>query len=51
MPPRASWFAHRSRFLDCEVADSAGDGDGLTLEQYLSVTGLPRARDGQDTGE
>jgi catechol 2,3-dioxygenase len=37
LPPRASWFAHRSRFLDCEVTQPAvGGGDGLTLEQYLT---------------
>jgi hypothetical protein len=53
LPPRASWFAHRSRFLDREVTESAGagDGDGLTLEQYLGVTGCRAAADRQQTGE
>jgi hypothetical protein len=51
LPPRASWFAHRSRFLDCQVTESAGAGDGLTLEQYLGVTGCPAAADRQQTGE
>jgi catechol 2,3-dioxygenase len=52
LPPRASWFAHRSRFLDCEVTHPAvSGGDGLTLEQYLAVTDSPGATDGQDTGE
>jgi hypothetical protein len=52
LPPRASWFAHRSRFLDCEVTHPAvSNGDGLTLEQYLAVTDSPGATDGQDTGE
>jgi catechol 2,3-dioxygenase len=42
LPPRASWFAHRSRFLDCTITDPAGgSADGATLEQYL----------GQDEGE
>src|SRR6202158_805436 len=42
LPPSASWVAHRSRFLDCEVTTpSAAGGDGLTLEQYLGVTGVP----------
>jgi catechol 2,3-dioxygenase len=44
LPPRASWFAHRSRFLDCDVTlAGAGGGDGLTLEQYLGVTGMTEA--------
>jgi catechol 2,3-dioxygenase len=44
LPPRASWFAHRSRFLDCEVTLSgAGSGDGLTLEKYLGVAGVTEA--------
>jgi catechol 2,3-dioxygenase len=52
LPPRASWFAHRSRFLDCEVTQPAGgSGDGLTLEQYLGDTGLPGATNTQPAGE
>jgi catechol 2,3-dioxygenase len=52
LPPRASWFAHRSRFLDCEVTHPAGgSADGFTLEQYLGVTAVPAATDGRDTGE
>jgi catechol 2,3-dioxygenase len=51
LPPRASWFAHRSPFLDCEVTYPAvGGGDGLTLEQYLGVTGPPGTAGGHDTG-
>jgi catechol 2,3-dioxygenase len=49
LPPRASWFAHRSRFLDVQVTDPAGgSGDGLSLEQYLGVTGSPVATDRRD---
>ena len=33
------------------LVTGAGSGDGLTLEQYLGVIGLPRATDRQDTGE
>jgi hypothetical protein len=52
LPPRASWFAHRSRFLGCEVTHPpVGGGDGMTLEQYLGVTGPPGATDRRDTGE
>jgi catechol 2,3-dioxygenase len=52
LPPRASWFIHRSRFLDCDVKPSVGDGDGLTLEQYLVITGSPPgATDSQAPGE
>jgi hypothetical protein len=51
LPPRAAWFAHRSPFVGHEVNDSAGEGDGFTLEQYLAVTRLPGATDRQDTGE
>jgi catechol 2,3-dioxygenase len=39
LPPRASWFAHRSPFLDCEVTPYVSGGDGMTLEQYLEATG------------
>ena len=49
LPPRASWFAHRSRFLDCEVTHPAvRGGDGMTLEQYLGLTGLPVATENGD---
>jgi hypothetical protein len=52
LPPRASWFARRSRFLGCEVTDPAGgSADGFTLEQYLGVTSLAGATDRPDTGE
>jgi catechol 2,3-dioxygenase len=44
-PPRASWLSHRSPFLDCEVTYPDVGGDGMTLEQYLGITGSP------DTGE
>ena len=50
LPPRASWLAHRSRFLDGEVTQPAGSGDGLTLEQYLGVTGVPVATARPDPG-
>jgi catechol 2,3-dioxygenase len=40
LPPRAEWFAHRSPFLDCEVTyPPGGEGDGMTLEQYLGSEG------------
>jgi catechol 2,3-dioxygenase len=52
LPPRASWIAHRTPFLDCEVTHPpGGSNDGWTLEQYLGVTGLPAATDEPDTGE
>jgi catechol 2,3-dioxygenase len=41
LPPRRSWLAHASRFLDCEVAHPDRSGDGMTLEDYLSLTGRP----------
>jgi catechol 2,3-dioxygenase len=44
LPPRASWFAHRSPFEGCDVTLlGPGSGDGFTLEQYLGVTGVPEA--------
>jgi catechol 2,3-dioxygenase len=44
LPPRASWFAHRSRFVDRDVTLlGPGAGDGFTLEQYLGVAGVPEA--------
>jgi catechol 2,3-dioxygenase len=52
LPPRASWFAQRTPFLDCEVTQPAGGGgDGLTLEQYLGVTSPAGATDRPHTGE
>jgi catechol 2,3-dioxygenase len=41
LPPRAEWFAHRTPFLDCEVTypPGGGEGDGMTLEQYLGIEG------------
>ena len=49
LPPRESWFTHRSRFLDCEVTHpTGGDGSPLTLEKYLSDTNLSG---GTDIGE
>jgi hypothetical protein len=51
LPPRASWIAHRSRFLDCDVTHPpGGSNDGWTLEQYLGVVGVPGATDRQPTG-
>jgi catechol 2,3-dioxygenase len=51
LPPRASWIAHRSRFLDCDVTHPpGGSNDGWTLEQYLGVIGVPGATDRQATG-
>jgi hypothetical protein len=52
LPPRASWFAHRSRFLDGKVTTpAAGVGDGWTLEQYLGLADVPGAAERHDTGE
>jgi catechol 2,3-dioxygenase len=38
LPPRRSWLATRSRFLDCEVAYPDAGGDGMALEDYLAAT-------------
>jgi catechol 2,3-dioxygenase len=52
LPPRASWFARRSRFLDCEVTYPAGGtADGFTLEQYLGATAPSGVTVGQSAGE
>ncbi|MDX6449994.1 MAG: catechol 2,3-dioxygenase [Gaiellaceae bacterium] len=51
LPPRARWFTHRSPFVGHEITDTVGDGDGLTLEQYIAVTRLPGDADTLDTGE
>jgi catechol 2,3-dioxygenase len=38
LPPRRSWLANRSPFLDCEVTHPSDGGDGMTLEDYLGLT-------------
>ena len=39
LPPRASWLARRTPFLGSEVTlRGPGEGDGMTLEQYLAIT-------------
>jgi catechol 2,3-dioxygenase len=51
LPPRASWLAHRSRFLNCDATLlGASSGDGMTLEQYLGVAPVPEGTPGRATG-
>jgi catechol 2,3-dioxygenase len=45
LPPRKSWLANRSRFLDCEVTYPSEGGDGMTLEDYLGLTAVAGATD------
>jgi hypothetical protein len=37
LPPRESWFSHRSKFNGVNVATPPGGGSPMTLEQYLQV--------------
>ena len=48
LPPRSSWYAQCSRFLDGEVTLSPAGGSPLTLEKYLGLTGLPGATEKGD---
>jgi catechol 2,3-dioxygenase len=37
LPPRESWFSHRSPFKGVTVAHPAGEGGPMTLEKYLQI--------------
>ncbi|MCU1676679.1 MAG: lactoylglutathione lyase-like lyase, partial [Frankiales bacterium] len=46
LPPRASWFARRTRFVGAEVSEpTGGSADGMSLEAYLKATEPPAAGD------
>jgi hypothetical protein len=37
LPPRESWFSHRSPFKDVTVTVPPGGGSPMTLEKYLQI--------------
>ncbi|HEY6761768.1 MAG TPA: VOC family protein [Baekduia sp.] len=49
LPPRASWFARRTPFVDATVTQpEGGGGDGMSLETYLKATEGPAPGDAHD---